>query len=152
MVYWCQRTGLDRISARITSRFLVKELLESLRMGIELEFQNVKALEAMLADCNKLPMQSLESVQRGDFGHGQCSVGNQCIAMSWSPLASRLVGGGGGSAWPDMRAVLDACWRFGCKQLSRTQFWQGRGPTKRRFTRRSSEFLQPRQTWPIDKA
>lgn len=79
-----QRTSLDRIAAGIAPRSLVEELLEGLGMGVKLLLEEVEALEAMLAGCDKLAMEGLEAVQGSDFGHGEllsCAVFNasQCL-------------------------------------------------------------------------
>lgn len=52
-------------------------------MGIELQFKDVEALEAMLANSDELSMKSLEGVQGGGFGHSRCLVDNQRIARCW---------------------------------------------------------------------
>lgn len=78
-------------------------------MGIELQFENVEALKAMLADCNELSMKSLESVQGGDFGHGRCLFDDQRIAMSWISSGESVGSVGIGSACRILREVVEAC-------------------------------------------
>ena len=87
MFFHMQRTSLNCIAASITPRSLVEELLESLGMGIKLLFEEVEALEAVLADCDQLSVESLKAIQRSDFGHGEllCCVAfnaSQCLRFA----------------------------------------------------------------------
>lgn len=84
MFFNVQRTSLDNIAAGIAPRPLVEELLESLGMGVKLLLEEVEALEAMLAGCDKLSVESFKAIQGSDFGHGEllcCAVFNasQCL-------------------------------------------------------------------------
>lgn len=53
---------------------LVEKLPKSLRMSVELLFEYVEALKAMLQDRNELSVKGLEGVEGVDFGHGQSLV------------------------------------------------------------------------------
>lgn len=84
MFFHVQRTSLDNIAAGIAPWSLVEKLLESLCMGVKLLLEEVEALKAMLAGCDKLPVESFEAIQGSDFGHGEllcCAVFNasQCL-------------------------------------------------------------------------
>lgn len=103
-----QRTSLDHIAAGIAPRSLVEELLESLGVGVKLLLEEVEALEAMFAGCDKLAMESLETAQGSDFGHGEllsCAVLNasQCLLLVSTESVWRLwidLGGCRGSRRP----------------------------------------------------
>lgn len=74
-------------------------------MGIKLLFEDVEALEAVLADSKKLSVKGLEGIERAGFGHGQIAVNDRRIATALG-LQSQD-NGGNGSRWGSWSGACD---------------------------------------------